>query len=89
MFIGKTFEDENNVPSSMRVVYIISIFTIIGTWAYISICARQLLAFDPTQVSVIAILLGAKIGQKHFEVKEKIDSNKNINKGANLSTTHG
>ncbi len=76
MFINKVFEDENNIPSSMRIVYSIAIFTIIGTWAYISICNHQLLAFDPTQVSLIAIFLGAKIGQKHFETKEKMDSKK-------------
>ncbi len=67
------FEDENNIPSCMRFVYTVTIFTIIFTWMYISISTYKLLAFDPTQVSILAIAFGAKIGQKHFETKEKMN----------------
>jgi uncharacterized membrane protein YccF (DUF307 family) len=74
--MNKIFEDENNVPSSMRVIYFITIFTIMFTWSYLSIYNKQLLPFDATQVSILAISFAGKVGQKHFEVKEKLELNK-------------
>jgi hypothetical protein len=76
LFVDRVFEDENNVPSCMRVVWTVCIFTIMFTWSYLSIYNKQLLPFDATQVSILAISFAGKVGQKHFEVKEKLELNK-------------
>lgn len=69
------FEDDNGGTSSFRVVWTIVVLLIFGVWAYISIKTEKMVQFSVGDASMIAMIIGGKIGQKIVEAHEAIKIN--------------
>jgi len=69
--ISRLFEDNEGNLSSMRVVWTISVLTIVFTWTYISISSGTLQNFTTGDAAWFAALFGGKVAQTYVERQDQ------------------
>ena len=65
--LSRIFEDTEGNLSSMRVVWSISVLTIVFTWTYISLSSGTLQNFTTGDAAWFAALFGGKVAQSYVE----------------------
>lgn len=70
--IARLFEDNDGNLSSMRVVWTISVLTIVFTWTYISISSGTLQNFTAGDAAWFAALFGGKVAQTYVERQDQV-----------------
>jgi len=70
------FKDTDGNTSSMRIVWTVSVLTLVFTWAYISISTKHLQAFTMGDAAWFAALFAGKVGQAYVE---RMSNDKNTN----------
>ena len=63
------FQDDQGNTSSLRWVWVLTMLTILGVWAYISVVNKGIAHMSTGDVAWIGILMAGKAGQKHLEKK--------------------
>ncbi len=67
--ISKIFKDHDGKVSSTRLVYMITILTIMAVWAYTSIIQGEMQSFSTGDALWIGTLVAGKSVGKHIEKK--------------------
>ncbi len=65
--MSKLLQDNDGNTSSMRIVWVISVLTIIGVWAVVSLKNNQMQSFSVGDAVFIGMLFSGKVGQKYIE----------------------
>ncbi|MFH1623567.1 MAG: hypothetical protein ABID54_00235 [Pseudomonadota bacterium] len=68
---AKAFQDDDGNLSITRIVWAITIFTIIGTWSGLCFMKGELFNFTVGDATLISLLFGGKIGSKFAEKYKK------------------
>jgi hypothetical protein len=63
------FEEDNGGLSGQRVAFFLWNFSLVVVWSYVSIKNGAMAALDPGILAGMAIMQGAKVGQKMVEEK--------------------
>ena len=70
----KFFEDNEGNTSSMRIVWTITVLTIVFTWAYISLTTGVLQSFTMGDAAWFAALFGGKVAQSYVENRPTVST---------------
>jgi len=71
---AKAFDDDDGNRSITRIVWAITVLTIIWTWSYICISKGELFNFAIGDATLMGILFGGKIASKYAEKYKKGDN---------------
>ena len=67
--MNRLLQDDKGNNSTMRIVWAISVLTVMFTWSFVCITEGKFLSFEIGDATLIAFLFGGKIGQKYLENK--------------------
>ena len=68
--MSKSFQDDKGNTSIMRIVWAISVLTIMFTWSAVCFMKGDLISFQIGDATLVAFLFGGKVGQKYLEGKD-------------------